>query len=73
VKIIPKKQAMKILAENPSFKKRRFDMGKYEWKGSEKHYIGDEVPDIANVKAVFVERRQDSYGPYAALVSISAR
>ena len=69
MKIVSKKEAMKHLT--PSRQIHKFDNGKYQWYGSQKHYIGKEAPDIGGVKAVFVERRHDSYGPYAVVLCVT--
>lgn len=45
----------------------RYSMGKYKWTGSQSHYVGREVDDLGGrAKAVWVERREDEHGPYAA-------
>jgi len=70
MKIVSKKEAMRIKAANPKATVGKFDNGKYKWTGSEKDWIGKEVQDITCVKihAVFVERRSDKmWGPYAVL------
>ena len=77
MKIISKREANSILT-NSLFKPvngktlsiGKFDSGKYEWHGSQKHYIGKEVQDIEWVHAVYVERRADSNGPYAQIMCI---
>lgn len=48
----------------------RFDLGKYKWDGSIKHYYGMEVPDIPGVVAVYPEQRKDKDGPYVALICV---
>ena len=77
MKITTKAKAMSILTDslfNPvnghTLSIGKFDGGKYKWTGSQKHYVGKEVTDIDWVHAVYVERRTDSDGPYAQLMSI---
>lgn len=48
----------------------KFDLGKYKWTGSAKHYHGREVTDLPGVVGVWVERRTDKDGPYAQIMSI---
>ncbi|HGY3714671.1 TPA: DUF987 family protein [Citrobacter gillenii] len=67
MKIISKRQAMHIYRQHPDAKLFAFCTGHYQWNGSVCHYYGREVPEIAGVLAVFVERRQDRSGPYASL------
>lgn len=76
MKIVSKSQADKILVESlfrpgGTLNVEKFDNGKYKWYGSAKHYIGKDVPDLKNVHAVYVERRQDASGPYAQLMCIT--
>lgn len=76
MKIVSKREANKILVASlfkagGTLNVNRFDCGKYKWHGSQSHYIGKDVPDLKGVKAVYVERRQDSDGPYAAIMCIS--
>ena len=77
MKIISKRKANLILTNslfNPIVGRTlsigKFDSGKYKWTGSQKNYIGREVQDIPTVHAVYVERRQDSNGPYAQIMCI---
>jgi len=73
MEIIKKSEAMKILKSNPNFITGRYDRGKYKWLGSEKHYIGKATQELAEVKAVYVERRSGAelYGlgsePYCVI------
>ena len=76
--IISKREANKILVDslfNPingqTLNIEKYDNGKYEWHGSQKHYIGREVRHIDGIHAVYVERRTDSNGPYALIMCIS--
>lgn len=78
MKIISKSEANKILIDSlfhpvngKTLNVNKFDAGKYTWHGTAKHYIGREVPEIKGVHAVYVERRQDSEGPYAQIMCIS--
>ena len=70
MKIVSKSQAMKLKSEL-NLKITRFCTGKYKWTGKASDYIGKEVSDIDNVYAVYVERRVDSDGPYARMMSVS--
>ena len=49
----------------------KFDSGKYKWSGTQKDYIGKEVQKLPGVEAVYVVRRQDRYGVYAQLLSVT--
>ena len=76
--IISKREANKILVDslfNPvnghTLNIEKYDNGKYEWHGSQKHYIGKEVKRINGVHAVYVERRTNSDGAYAQVMCIS--
>ena len=76
--IISKREANKILVDslfNPinghTLNVEKYDNGKYEWCGSQKHYIGKEVGHIDGVHAVYVERRTNSDGAYAQVMCIS--
>lgn len=75
--IISKKAAMDIQTDSlfspvngRTLNTAKFDNGKYEWKGSAKAYIGKECQDLRGVHAVYVERRQDSDGPYAQIMCV---
>jgi len=77
MKVTTKREANKILTNslfNPvnghTLSVGKFDGGKYQWHGSQKHYVGHDVPDIRGVHAVFIERRSDSDGPYGQLMCI---
>ena len=75
MKIISKKQANDILVSslfNPgrTFNKDKFNSMKHIWFGSQKHYIGKDVPNIPGIHAIYVERRQNKDGPYAQLMCI---
>ena len=72
MKIVKKSEAMKILKSNTGSKIVKFCTGKYKWEGSQKTHIGREVVDNQDVLAVYVERRQDSDGPYAQMQCVSA-
>lgn len=67
MKIISKRQAMRIYRQHPESRLFAFSTGHYQWHGSVCHYYGRDVQDIAGVLAVFAERRQDRSGPYASL------
>lgn len=71
MKIITRKEAMAIQRHSPQSRVFRYCTGKYQWYGSIRHYIGQEVQDISGVLAVFPERRQDRSGPYVVLRSIT--
>ncbi|MGH8159261.1 MAG: DUF987 family protein [Rhodanobacter sp.] len=51
----------------------RYDRGRYKWNGSAADYVGKETLDLDGLLAVWVERRLDAHGPYAALMSASVR
>jgi hypothetical protein len=70
MKIISKAEAMKIFRNHSGARKGKFDCGKYQWFGSAKAYIGQEVPDQEDVLAVYCEYRADKDGPYAQLMSV---
>ena len=77
MKVIKKSEAMKIHTNSlfqpvngKTLNIGKFDSGKYQWHGSQSHYIGRDVPNLDGVHAVYVERRQDSDGPYAQLMSV---
>lgn len=65
--IISKRQAMTIYRQTPGSRLASYCTGHYRWTGSVCHYTGRQIPDISGVLAVFAERRQDRYGPYALL------
>lgn len=71
VTVVKKSVAMAMLKNYPNCRIMMYDNGKYSWTGSAKHYIGREVEVADNIKAVWVERRQDSYGPYARAMCIT--
>ena len=68
--IIKKSEAMKLLKSNPDLIKGCFCKGKYKWE-KESDHVGNPVPDIKGVVAVYAERRSDRDGAYASLRSIS--
>lgn len=76
LKPVPKKQAMAIFEElvtqglNPT--QLRYCTGNFTWHGTAKHYHDRECPVSDNVKAVWVERRQDADGPYAVFMCVAA-
>lgn len=77
MKVIKKSEAMKVLTDSlfqpvngHTLNIGKFDSGKYQWHGSQNHYIGREVQDLDHVHAVYIERRQDSDGPYGQLMCI---
>ena len=74
MKIIKKSQAQKIIKMNQAVKPvaiRKYDLGKYEWSGSQVKYIGRDVKDLKGMLCAWVERRQDSHGPYAQVMCAS--
>ncbi|WP_313667147.1 DUF987 family protein [Atlantibacter sp.] len=71
MKIISKRQAMKIYRQYPQSRLFCFCTGKYKWSDSICHYAGQQVEDIHGVLAVFAERRQDRNGPYVLLRSVN--
>lgn len=70
--IISKSAAMKIHHQHPQSRLFRYCRGKYKWLGHSRHYLGKEVTECSGVLAVYVERRQDSHGPYACLMSVTS-
>jgi hypothetical protein len=77
MKVISKSAALKLLAESKNspvngkpLSKGKFDGGKYIWDGSQEKYIGRDVPDIEGVHAVYMERCQDAWGPFARAMCI---
>lgn len=71
MRIVSKRQAMAIYRQHPASCIFRYCTSRYQWHGSFCHYIGQVVPDIPGVLAVYAERRQDRNGPYACLMSIT--
>ncbi|WP_063664235.1 DUF987 family protein [Aliivibrio fischeri] len=71
--IISRSKAMKIAKETPAAQVIKYDLGKYQWKGSQKAYIGQNVETNTNVLALWVERRQDREGPYAQYMCLTLR
>ena len=69
--IISKSAAMKIHHQHPQSRLFRYCRGKYKWLGHSRHYLDKEVTECSGVLAVYVERRQDSHGPYACLMSVT--
>jgi len=78
MKIISKADADKVwrthICDGEKVVKGKFCTGKYKWtsEGAKAH-IGKKLVDLPDVKAVWVERRQDREGPYAQLMSYSVR
>lgn len=54
-----------------TLKQERYDMGHYKWQGTAKAYEGTEVDAIDGVVALWMERKTDSSGPYAALYCLA--
>lgn len=71
MKIISKRQVMAIYRQHPQSRLIPFCTGRYKWSGSICHYAGREVQDISGVLAVFAESRQNRYGPYVVLRSVT--
>lgn len=69
--IISKSAAMEIHHQHPQSRLFRYCRGKYKWTGHSRNYLGKEVMGCSGVLAVYVERRQDSHGPYACLMSVT--
>ncbi|EOY6982402.1 DUF987 family protein [Yersinia enterocolitica] len=69
--IISKSAAMKIHHQHPQSCLFRYCRRKYKWLGHSCYYLGKEVTECSSVLAVYVERRQDSHGPYACLMSVT--
>lgn len=69
--IVSRGTAMAVRGRYPAARQQRFSPGKYRWQGSVRHYVGQEVDDIAGVLAVWPERRHDADGPYACLMCLS--
>jgi hypothetical protein len=70
MKITSKAKAMSILRSGSNLIVGCYCTGKYKWTGKSADYIGKEVEDLNGVHAVYVERRTDSDGPYARMMSI---
>lgn len=77
MKVVSKREANKILTESlfkpvngKTLSIGKFDSGKYQWHGSQNHYIGRDVQGIDGIHAVYIERRTDSDGPYGQLMCI---
>ena len=65
---------IKLICAGKAVEKGKFCTGKYKWTaGGSKDHIGKKLVDLPDVKAVWVERRQDREGPYAQLMSYSVR
>jgi len=72
VNIITKAEAMTILRSTSNYRRFPYCSGKYAWKGSAKTYFGEPIQvDGDEVKAIYVERRVDRYGPYAKMMCIT--
>lgn len=73
IKVIKKSEAAKIIKQqNSEISIGKYDGGKYEWTGSQNHYIGKEVNSLGEkIKCVWVERRNDSNGAYAQIMCAS--
>ena len=69
MKISKKSDALKLVGAGS--KQFKFCSGKYKWTGSVQDWIGKDVQDIDGVVAVYAERRQDRYGAYTQLMSVS--
>ncbi|KXS55056.1 MAG: hypothetical protein AWU57_559 [Marinobacter sp. T13-3] len=70
--IVTKAEATRILNATPGARRFPYCTGKYAWSGSAKDYLGRPVENAPDdVKAVYVERRQDQDGPYAKMMSIT--
>ena len=69
MKITTKAEAMRIARATPS-RIMKFCTGKYRWEGSASAYVGRDIENsFANdVLAIWIERRQDSDGPYAQMM-----
>lgn len=70
MKTISKLKALEILKENPHLTKIKYCGGKYDWSKRQKfsdtdHKVGK------HIKAIWLERRQDSYGPYLRIMCLA--
>ena len=70
MRLISRSAAISLLANAPALTKIRLDMGKYDWnkRGSFKDRDIDVGP---HVHAIWMERRQDSDGPYAIFMCLA--
>lgn len=71
MKIISKRQTMAIHCQHPESHLFRYCTGHYQWYGSVDHYIEKEIQDINGVLAFYSERRQNRFGPYTSLRSVT--
>ena len=70
--ITTKAKATAILNATPGARRFKYCAGKYHWDGSAKRYIGTTVERVSDeVKAIWVERRSDTDGPYACMMCIT--
>jgi len=75
MKIITKRQAENMMIDSlftagrTNTIRERFDMGKYA--GPPSRLIGQDVPDINGVVAVYPVAKRDKNGQYVALMSLS--
>jgi len=72
VTVVKKSVAMSVLKDQENCRIMKYDGGKYEWHGSAKYYFGREVEVRDNIKAIWVERRQDSHGAYAQFMCVTS-
>lgn len=74
VKIITRHAARRLLGDNPRrLGARPLDKCKYEWKGSQKAYVGRSTMAPPNVLAIYIERREDRHGPFAQAMAVEDR
>ncbi|WP_227540149.1 DUF987 family protein [Raoultella sp. BIGb0399] len=69
--MISKSDAMRLHHQHPQSRVFRYNIGKYQWHGSSRYYLGKDLPGIPGVLAVYAERRQGRNGPYTFLMSIT--
>ncbi len=71
MRIISKREAMRVKNDCPGSVIMRFSSGKFKWTGKSSDYIGQEMTDVTQQAiAVYVERRADQHGPYAQLMCV---
>lgn len=70
IKIQTRANALKMLNEHPDATKGKYSSGKYQWLGSQSHYVGKEETVSERVLALWVERRSDRDGAYAQVMCI---
>ena len=72
IAILTRANALKLQRSHPEAKVLKYDTAKYNWHGTQTHYVGRELEVHENIVAIWCERRSDKDGPFTQFMCLTA-